>query len=873
MPLSVGDKLGPYEILAAIGAGGMGEVYRARDSKLNRDVAIKVLPAALAGDAQYMARFEREAQVLASLNDSNIATVYGIEQGALVMELVEGADLKGPLPLAEAIAIARQIAAGLEAAHERGIIHRDLKPANIKLTPAGVVKILDFGLAKTGIEFATGSPDSSPTMSPTLSLAMTKAGMIIGTAAYMSPEQARGKPVDKRADIWAFGVVLYELLTGKMLFGGGETVTDTLASVVKDVPDLNALPAGTPLYIRALLERCLRKDVKMRLRDVGEARIVLESPGGTEVPWPSKPRVTKLPWVVAALAILLAAAVSFLRFRETPPAEAALRLSVPLPDKSAITYLALSPDGRTVAFSASLGNRSGLWLRALDSLELRPLSNIDSPRHPFWSPDGRFLGFFADGKLQVISATGGPATALCDAGTGAGGAWNREGVILFGTDNGPIQRVNAGGGVCSPVTQAQPGERHRLPTFLPDGRHFLYLVQNTDPRKAGVYLAALDQPAGHRLLPDRSSAIFAPRRKGESHDHLLFQRENTLMAQPFNAATLQLEGDPFLVAPQLSRTTTPTQVAASVAANGTLVYLAGSSRSEAQPVWLDRDGKELGKVRPMGDFTGLALSPDQKFVALTGSSLQPGLWLHELARDVETRFTLPPLVGPPIWSPDSRRIAFSGQHSLYVKSASGGQEQLLLQSGNPTTPADWSRDGKYLLYTEIDPKTRGDIWYLTLDASGKPAAPVVFLKTGFNESQGQFSPDGRWVAYFSNESGQSEVYVRPFPSGGALTKISSDGGDAPRWRGDGKELYYLKHSGTSYSLIAVSVQSPSGGPLTAGVPKALFEMHSRSILPENNIFDYSPSADGRRFLVYVLSDATMPTLNVITNWEKLASGR
>jgi Tol biopolymer transport system component len=641
---------------------------------------------------------------------------------------------------------------------------------------------------------------------------------------------------------------------------------------VKDTPDLNALPARTPPAIRALLDRCLRKDVKTRLRDIGEARIVLENPGGAEVPLPAEARPAKLPWVVAALAILLAAAVSFLHFRETPPAEAALRLSVPLPDKSAVEYLALAPDGRTVAIAASVGNKGGLWLRALDSLELRPLANTDSARHPFWSPDGRSLGFFADGKLKIIPATGGPATALCDAGTGSGGAWNREGVILFGADAGPIQRANASGGVCSPVTQAEPGVRHRLPAFLPDGRHFLYLVQSTDAGKTGLYVAALNQPAGHRLLPDPSSAIFAPRRKGESHDHLLFQRENTLMAQPFQVETLQLAGDPFPVAPQLSRTSTPAQVAASAAGNGTLVYLAGSSRAEAQPTWLDRNGKELGKVGPPGDQSGLALSPDQKSVAFARRSSQQGLWLRELARDVETRFTLPPFLGPPVWSPDGVRIAFSGPKGLYVKSASGGPEQLLLPSGNPIPPSDWSRDGKYLLYTEIDPRTRGDIRYLPLDPSGKPGAPVEFLKSEFNESQGQFSPDGHWVAYVSNESGQSEIYVRPFPSGGGLTKISSDGGVEPRWRGDGKELYYLGNRTRSRLLMAVSVQSRPGGPLQAGVPMALFELRSFIILTENNLFSYSPSADGRRFLMNISPDAALPTLNVITNWEKLAPG-
>ena len=532
----------------------------------------------------------------------------------------------------------------------------------------------------------------------------------------------------------------------------------------------------------------------------------------------------------------------------------------------------MSPDGRTVAIAG--GNKDGLWLRPLDSLELRPLSNTDGAEDPFWSPDGRSLGYFADFKLKIMAVTGGPATSLCDV-AGFGGTWNREGVILFGAaEDGPIQRANAAGGVCTPVTQAEPGVSHRLPTFLPDGKHFLYLVLSRDQSKAGLYLAALDLPggAGHRLLPDHSSAIFIPRRKSGGHDHLLFQRENKLMAQPFDAETLQLAGEPFPVAPQLSRTPAPNQVAASAAGNGTLVYLAGSSRTETQTTWLDRSGKELGKVGPLGNQPSFALSPDQKSVALAyQNSSRSGIWLHELARDVETRLTLPPLAAAPVWSPDSGRIAFSGPDALYVKNVGGGPEQLLLQRDRPIYASDWSRDGKHLLYTDDDPKTLGDIWSLPLDPSGKPGEPVAFLKTEFNESQGQFSPDGHWIAYVSNESGQEAVYVRPFSSGGAPTRISSSGGINPRWRADGKELYYLTE-GDPESLMAVSVQSRPGGFFQAGVPTALFEVHTRIIVAQRNFFSYSPSLDGQRFLMIVVPDTAPPTLNVITNWEKAAAG-
>ena len=879
MPVAVGDKLGHYEVLSLLGHGGMGEVYRARDTTLKRDVALKVLPAAFLLDHDRMARFQREAEVLASLDHPNIGPIHGMvdsaDSRALVLALIEGPTLAdriaaGPLREEEAISIATQIIDALEYAHDRGVVHRDLKPANIKITPEGVVKVLDFGLAKV---LEDEPPASSPASSPTLTLG-TRSGVILGTAAYMSPEQAVGRPVDRRSDIFSFGAVLYEMLTGARAFPGA-TTPDVLEAVVKSDADWAKLPASTPGYLRRLLQRTLAKDRKQRLQAIGEARIALSNPV-EEAPAqlvPAQRHRAWLPWGIAALFLLALLAVSILYLRKTPRSENSLRLSIPLPDKFSIYYIALSPDGRTVAIAGSWEGQDGLWLRALDTLELKPLLN-GSARHPFWSPDGRSLGFFADGKLRIIPATGGVPTPVCDAGTGSGGSWSSEGVILFGADSGPIQRVNAAGGPCTPATRAEPGARHRLPTFLFDGNHFLYLSLGADRDKAGLYLGALTPPAGagRRLLPDLSSAIFVARNAGASHDYLLFQRENTLVAQPFKVETLEFAGDPFLVAPQLSRTITPEQVAASAAGNGTLIYLAGDPRDRYQPMWLDRTGKELGKVGPLGDANAIALSPDQKTVAIAhGShSAQAGVWLRELARDVEMRFVLPPFTGPPVWSPDSSRIAFSGRQGLYVKSASGGQEELLLQRENPTRASDWSADGKHLLYTEIDPKTRGDIWVLPFDSSGKPGAPAAFLKTEFNESQGQFSPDGHWVAYVSNESGENEVYVRPFPSGGGPIRISS-GGDAavePRWRRDGKELYYLR-AGSPRTLMSVSMKS-SGGPLQVEAPKVLFPVRIRTILTEGNDFSYSAAADGRRFLMNVLPETVPPTLNVITNWEKAA---
>ncbi len=526
MAIGAGVRVGPYEILAPIGAGGMGEVYRAKDTKLKREVALKVLPDSFAGDPDRMARFQREAEVLASLNHPNIAAIYGVEERALVMELVPGSPLKGPLAVETALNYAKQIAEALEAAHEKGIVHRDLKPANIMVTPSGVVKVLDFGLAAVPI---SGDGAGDPTHSPTLTIAATQAGMIMGTAAYMSPEQAAGRPVDKRADVWSYGVVLWEMLSGERLFDG-ETISHTLADVLRAPIDFDKLPKETPRAIRDLLRRCLDRNVKNRLRDIGEARIAIQNvgkePEATANATPA-PRFQWVAWSAGGVFLLTTLGVSLLYFRQTPPQQAALRLSVSLPYNFVLAYLALSPDGRTVAISSG-GAQAKLWLRTLDSFDLRPLSNTDYARHPFWSPDGHSLGFTADGKLKIMSATGGPATALCDAGSGGGGTWNRDGVILFGADKGPIERVNAAGGACTPVTRIEPGMVHHLPSFLPDGKHFLYNVQSEDPSKAGLYVAALDQPDGRKLLPDRTNAMFVPRRKGgESRLAVVQAREDT----------------------------------------------------------------------------------------------------------------------------------------------------------------------------------------------------------------------------------------------------------------------------------------------------------------------------------------------------------
>ncbi len=570
MPLQPGDKLGPYEILAPLGAGGMGEVYRAKDTKLKRDVAIKVLPAALAHDPERLARFEREARLLASLDHPNIGAIYGLEEStstrALILALIEGPTLAdriavGPIPLEETIHIAQQMAEAIEYAHDRGVIHRDLKPANVKITPEGTVKVLDFGLAKalTGeSESSSGSPANSPTMSPTLTMRATQAGMILGTAAYMAPEQAKGKTVDRRADIWAFGVVLFEMLTGERLFTG-DTAAEIIASAIKEEPRLDRLPSSTPSGIRRLIERCLIKDPKQRLQAIGEARIILSSPMEEDTDRPaqlaSAPRYRSwLPWCIAAFLLLALMPANIIHFRESPPLEQMMRATIPLLENSTVHSFAISPDGHYLAIAVAVNGKQQLWLRAMDALQAQPMPFTEDATFPFWSPDNRYIGFFAQGKLKKIAASGGPAQSLCDAPDGRGGSWSRDDVIVFSPSNAgiSIQRVAATGGVPTDVTKVTGPERY--PVFLPDARHFLY-QQIGLGEQSGIYVSSLDGKENHRVLADVSGVVFAPLRKSASAGHILFVRENTLMALPFDAANEQVTGEAFPVADGMSDTT------------------------------------------------------------------------------------------------------------------------------------------------------------------------------------------------------------------------------------------------------------------------------------------------------------------------------
>jgi Tol biopolymer transport system component len=903
MAIQSGTHLGPYEIVSAIGAGGMGEVYRARDTKLGRDVAIKVLPDAFARDTERMARFQREAKILASLNHPNIATIYGLEDSdgtrALVMELVEGPTLadrirEGPISIDDALRIARQICDALEYAHERGIIHRDLKPANVKVAAEDTVKILDFGLAKA-MESEAASLDIST--SPTLSRLATIQGVLLGTAAYMSPEQAKGKSVDRRADIWALGCVLYEMLTGKMAFQG-EAVTDTLAAVIRAEPDWSQLPPATPMRVRVLLQRSLQKDPKQRLRDIGDARISFDevlsgapdlAPVGRAeaAAVPIWQRV--LPWAIAATAVAAAAVGVWAPWRAatTPAPAEPVRLQISLPEKLTLApsgTFALSPDGRQLAF-AGVGSDGvqRIWVRALDSIEARPLPGSEAPVVPafFWSPDSRFIAFDAGGKLKKVPVAGGPAETICDLDANAqGGSWNRDGVIIFGTANGGLMRVSAAGGSASPLTVLDPSRheaRHILPSFLPDGRHFLYVrlsSTSSTPENNGVHVGSLDakpeEQSSKLLVATQYGAAYVPTSGGDS-GQLLFVRDGTLFAQPFDARRLELSAEPVTVAEQIGSNLGFAFFSVSV--SDRLVYRAGSGLGNSQLTWFDRQGKVLSTSGEPGAYVMLALSPDGTRAAATEGDRSSGLWLLDFSRSTRTRFTFGPSAAvDPVWSPDGNRIIFrsgpGGAPDLYQKLASGVKdEELLLKSTEMKYPTSWSRDGRFLLYTIRETKGRLGLWVLPLEGDRKP---WPFLRTEFNERDGQFSPDGHWVAYISDESSRTEIYVRAFSpdSAGAASVaggkwlISTGGGTAPRWRGDGKELFYLGPDG---KLMAVEVTTDPV--FRTGTPKVLFQ--APQVLPSIVTF-WDLAADGKRFLFPApIAQSEPAPFTVVLNWPSL----
>jgi eukaryotic-like serine/threonine-protein kinase len=878
--MSPQSTIAHYRVTSKLGEGGMGEVWRATDTKLNREVAIKVLPPALAQDPDRLARFTREAQVLASLNHPNIAAIYGVEERALVMELIPGPTLaeriaQGAIPLEEALAIARQIAEALEYAHERGVIHRDLKPANIKVTPEGRVKVLDFGLAKA---LSTEVPPGNPALSPTLTMTATAAGVIIGTAAYMSPEQARGHAVDRRADIWAFGVVLFEMLSGRRLFEAG-SISDTLAAVLRGDPEWALLPPDIPANVRTMLRRSLERDPRRRLRDIGDARLELEQPA-PESAVRAPRRASLVPWMAAALLAVAFAALAFVHFRERPAPAQVVRFGVAPPQNGSFnTWIALSPDGRYLGFTATGSDGiNRVWLRSLDSMEVRPIGGTERTITFFWSPDSRFLVFESVGKIKKVDLSGGSPQTLCDSpNVLLGGSWNADGVILAGSNIGPIVRISSAGGAASPVTRLEPSRGeidHSDPIFLPDGRHFVYFRLTTRPETSGIYAGDLDTPPERqslkRLQATDFSAGFAPAGRGPGH--LLFLRDGALMAQAFDASRLETAGEPAPLIEQVG--TNLSRAFFSVSAAGALAYRASAGRAQ-ELGWFDRGGRLLGQVGEAGAYEGVALSPDNARVAYAASP--PGsnplqIWFLELAHGAGARFTfVPEGAQAPVWSPDGKHIAFTSFRSnvLYVKEIGGsGGERAILNSGLRTLVTDWSRDGRYLLYMQVS--RNSDVWALADPLSSSPK-PFPVADTDSNEGQGRLSPDGHWIAYTSDESGRFEIYVRPFPpgeghAGGGL--ISSKGGMQPRWRADGKELFYIA---LDHKLMAVDIKGEPA--FQYGTAHPLFTTPESVATPFFSTFNavpYDVASDGRRFLVQLPAvPVESEQATVVLNWEAL----
>jgi Tol biopolymer transport system component/predicted Ser/Thr protein kinase len=887
MSITTGTRIGVYEITALLGEGGMGQVYRARDTKLARDVALKVLPESFAGDPDRLMRFEREAKTLASLNHPNIAAIYGIEERALVMELVDGEDLStriahGPIPIDEVLPIAKQIAEALEAAHEQGIIHRDLKPANIKVRPDGTVKVLDFGLAKA---MALDDPGVSSLNQTVTSPAMTIHGVILGTAAYMSPEQAAGKPVDRRSDIWAFGVVLFEMLSGRRVFDG-ETVSHVLASVLKDDPDWTTLPANTPAAIRKLLRRCLQKDRRQRLADVSDARLEIAdamlAPEAVAAPV-AEARANRTVWMLAAVAgvALIAAGIPAVQHLSEAPAAALpeTRLEISTPSTPDPLSLAISPDGRNVVFVASGDGAARLWMRPLDSITAQPLAGTEGASFPFWSPDSRSIGYISGQQLKRLDLGGSPRTIA--SGAGRGGTWNAAGVILFSNNSGSLSRVDAAGGTAAEI--ATIGRNPRHPMFLPDGRHFIFYGAKEAADTQGIYVADLDTGESTRLTEATTAGVYlsVSSANSGSSDWLLWVRSGSLVAQRFDIDRQTLTGEPLTIVEGVAFDDGSLNVpAVSVAASGALAYRSGGlSRRELR--WFDRNGKAIGALGAPegGGLQSPRLSPDGRRVAVArvidGNT---DVWTMDGVRTSRVTFE-PGADNFPVWARDhlSFRSNRSGAQRMYIKPSAGGDaERLLLDVGSPLTTSDWSADHRWMLYMSQDPESTFDLWLQPTDPAQLAAAgqPRVFLKTPFAEKWGRFSPDGRWVAYHSNESGQFEVYVRTMlpaasatattSAGGGQWQVSTTGGTFPVWGPKGRTLYYANPAGT---IMQVSVAS-AGGAFEAGPPVALFQPTMFGGGTENGQGpQYDVARDGRFLVNTVLEETVAAPIVVIQNWR------
>jgi serine/threonine protein kinase len=868
-----------YEIIRELGKGGMGEVYLAEDTNLKRQVAVKVLPQPFALDKEMLVRFEREARLLALLNHPNIATIHGLEksngQQFLVMELIEGATLaervnKGPMPVEEALEVCRQIAEGLEAAHEKGIIHRDLKPANVKITPEGKVKVLDFGLAKAfekAVSGETGGVD--PSKSPAITIESSHSGVILGTAAYMSPEQTRGRPLDKRTDIWSFGCVLFEAITGRQAFKG-DTISDCIAAILKSEPNWKAMPETTPLKLRYLLQRCLQKDSHNRLHDIADARIeieeVLSGPsveitpvGRTSSKWRT------LFWVAAGLAFLLTCVLLLNPWRTFHPTQQQLsRLVIPTPPLPHSQYIsegniiAISPDGSRVAYVAKEGQTSQLHIRELDQFTAKSLPGIREVFAPFFSPDNRWLGFFSEGKLQKLLLSGGKPSTICDVSNPTGGIWGPDDTIIFGIRGEGLKRISVEGGEPTSITTVdyEQGEwLHTVSDLLPRGKEVLYTA--FDGSGAALYVGILNLTTHKQkiLFEEAGQACYA------APGYLVYSQNASLMAAPFDIGKLEFTGpsiailDDIMAGPGKAAT-------AAFSENGTLIYVQGLGQAtERMLFWVDRQGKSQPVIKESRRFYGPRISPDGKKLAVW---MEGQVWIYDLTRGTMSRLTSEGQNFWPVWTPDGKRIAFpsirtgSTDVNLFWMPVDGSApSERLTQSQYIKQPLSWSPNGKTLIFHQSgNPTTGWDIWMLPLDGD---RTPLPLVDTRFNERLPSLSADGRWLAYESDESGRREVYVTTFPKPGSRWQISPEGGSEPAWSRTGSELFYRNRD----KFMAVDiVTEPEFRPAK---PRLLFEGNYFSVLYGRN---YDITLDGHRFVMLkpMGQELAATQINVVLNW-------
>jgi Tol biopolymer transport system component len=877
MTLSTGTRIGPYEVLAPLGAGGMGEVYKAKDTRVDRTVALKVLPEEFFEDKESIARFEREARLLASLNHPNIAHLYSFEgipgspgspeRHLLSMELADGQTLverllSGPLPPEQLLKVSIEIAAALGSAHAAGIIHRDLKPGNVMLTKSGV-KLLDFGLAKTALPAVKSSSATSlPTEMPR---AITQQGTILGTFQYMAPEQLEGREADARSDIFSFGAVIYEMATGRKAFEG-KSHAALISAILKDEPaPVSAIAPMTPPALDRVVKTCLAKDPEDRFQTAHDIKLQLQwiAEGGSQVGLPApvahrRKSRERLAWGLAAAATAIAAIFAVGFVRRAPARPHAVRFEIANPEGiTTIDAPRISPDGRHLAFNATdSSGKSRIWVRPLNALVAQPLAGTEGTTRPFWSPDSRSLAFFAEGKLKKIEVSGGPAQKICDAPRGADGSWGSEGFILFdGTPIDPIYRVSAAGGTPVAAVKAEASRKETevgWPEFLPDGRHFLYMVSGQKPEDSAYRIGSLDSTESKALAPAQTLVSYAP------PGYLLFVRDKTLVAQPFDAKALKTTGEPIPLAEHIG-TDSVGLARFSVSRNGTLAYRTGETGDRF--LWVDRSGKEGDVVGDPGDSRNPAFSPGGDRLAFDLVDPRRGktdVWIRDLKRGVSSRFTFgADGSSAPLWSPDGKRMVYTVVNDLFEKAAEGlSDEKLLLKTEELKVACDWSRDGRYIAISSQGKETGWDIWVLPMIGDRKP---VPFLKTSFAELKPVFSPDGHFLAYQSNESGRVEIYVQSFPGPGGKWQISTSGGNEPRWRADGKELYYRA---PDQKLMAVDVQT--GNSVTAGAPRPLFPGRFDTSIARNH---FLPTADGRRFLtVAPLGREAMTPTTVVLNW-------